>query len=74
MLHYYGAWLRRRLRAMDLKDCLAKRPVLSKEQYKARVRNLVKTKRAQSAAASIGKGLKKVCRQVLKNKGAASGR
>jgi len=66
--------LRRRLRQMDLKDLLAKKPVPSKQAYKARVRALLKTKAVQTSAANTAKGLKKVCKLVVKKKGAASGK
>ena len=57
-----------------MKDCVAKKPLLSKEQYKARVRSLLKTKAVQTKAANIAKGLKRVCQLVVKKKGAATGR
>ena len=66
------AWLRKKLRAMDLADAVAKRPVLGKTAYVARVRRVLKTKKAQLVAASCAKGLKKVCREVVRKKGAGS--
>ena len=59
---------------MDLQDATAEKPVPTKVQHKARVRALVKTKKAQKAAANIAKSLRKTCRIVIKKKGAASGR
>ena len=44
----FWAWLRKRLRAMDLKDAVAKRLVLGKSVYKARVRNLLSFKAGTS--------------------------
>ena len=70
----FWSWLRRRLREIDLKDAQANRPVLSKMAYKARVRNVVKSKRAQTAAANIANSLRKTCQIVIKKKGEASGR
>ena len=68
----FWSWLRRKLRAMDLADAIAKRPVLGKTAYTLRVKRVLKTKKAQSVAAACAKGLRKVCREVLKKKGAAS--
>ena len=42
--------------------------------YIRRVRSLLKTKKAQTAAANVAKGLRKVCRMVVKKKGNASGK
>ena len=69
----FWSWLRRQLRAMDLKDAVAKRPVLGKTAYKARVRRVCQTKAAQVVAANCARSLKKVCKIILKNEGAASG-
>ena len=70
----FWAWLRKRLRAMDLKDAVAKRPVLGKTAYKARVRNLCRSKQAQAVASNHAKSLKGVCRIILQKKGGASGK
>jgi len=70
----FWSYLRRRLRAMELKDFLAEKPVLTKAQYKVRIRNLVKTKKAQTVAASCAGGLRKVCQIVIRKKCAASGK
>ena len=44
----FWAHLRKHLRAMDLKDAMAKRPVLGKTAYRERVRRVVKSaKKAQ---------------------------
>ena len=67
----YWSWLRRKLRAMDLSDALAKRPVLGKMAYKARVSRVIKTARSQTVAANIAKGLKSTCKRVVAAKGAA---
>ena len=44
----YWAWLRRKLRAMDLQDAVAGRPTLGKTAYKARVRAVCRSKKAPS--------------------------
>lgn len=64
--------LRKKLRAMDLADAVAKRPVLGKTAYVARVKRLVKTKWFQKTSANCALGLKKVCREVVAKKGHAS--
>ena len=68
----FWSWLRRRLRALDSRDAVKKRPVLSKMAYKARVRAVCRSKRAQAVASACALGLKKVCREVVKKKGAAT--
>ena len=68
----FWAWLRRTLRAKDLADAMAKRPVLEKAAYIARVRRVLQTQRAQKCAANCAKSLRKVCRVVIEKRGAAS--
>ena len=68
----FWAWLRRALRRLDLHDLKRKRVCLSKIKYLARVRAVCKSLRAQRAAAAYAKGLKNVCKEVIKKKGAAS--
>ena len=70
----FWSYLRRRLRAMEMKDFVANKPVLTKAQYKVRVQNLLKTKKVQTAAANCALGLRKVCQIVIRKKGAASGK
>ena len=67
----FWAWLRKRLRALDLADAVAKRPVLGKTAYKARVQR-VKGQKAQRVAANCAISLRKKCREVVLKKGAAS--
>ena len=67
----FWAWLRRKLRALDLKDAIADRPVLGKMAYTQRVRRVLKTKKAQTTAKNIALRLKKACRLVVKSGGAA---
>ena len=67
------AWLKRKLRLMDLDDATRNRPPLGKMAYRARIRNVMKSKKAQETAANITKSFRKVCQTVLKKRGAASG-
>ena len=57
---------------MDLADPRAKRPAIGKAAYKVRVRNLMKTKKANSVATSHAMSLRKMCLEVIKKKGAAA--
>ena len=66
------SWLRRRLRALDMADLKAKRLVPGKTAYRQRVRNVLRSAAAQRVAASCAKGVRKVCKEVLRKKGAAS--
>ena len=66
------AWLRKKLRAMDLADAMAKRRVLSKAQYTARVKRVLRSKKLQSVAAACARGLRKVCAEVVRKQGAAT--
>ena len=72
----FWSWLRRALRRLDLKDALATppRPVPTKEQHKARVRAVLKSRRAQEAAGSMARGLRNVCKLIVKKKGEHSGK
>ena len=60
-----------RLRAIDLADAVAKRPVLNKTAYKARVRRVIKSVRSQTVAGNYAKGLRGTCKRVVAAKGAA---
>ena len=66
-------WLRGKLRAMDLQDSVAKRPVFGNAAYKARVRAVCRSQQAQRVAANQAKLMKRVCRRVVLKKGAATG-
>jgi hypothetical protein len=69
----FWAWLKKKLRAMDLKDAVQGRPALNKTTYKLRVRGVLRSKRAQQVAKNYANSLRKVCKEVLKKKGAATG-
>ena len=68
----FWAWLRKHLRKLDLKDAVAKRPVLGKVAYRERVRRVLQTKKAQKVAKSCALGLRKVCKAVIKGGGIAT--
>ena len=65
----FWAWLRKRLRLMDLGDLRAKRPVLGKTAFKARVKRVVKTAAAKRVAANCMKDLLKVAKMVKESRG-----
>jgi transposase len=67
------SWLRRKLRLMDLADAVAKRSVLGKTSYKARVRRVIRSAKGQSIGVAQARLMKRVCREVVKKKGAATG-
>ena len=69
----FWSWLKKKLRGMDLADAVDGRPLLGKMAYKARVRRVIKSKKAQDVAKSYANSLRNVCKAVLKKKGAASG-
>ena len=70
----FWAWLRKDLLHMDMADLKAGRAVPGKTAYKERVRRLLKTARAQKAAANHAKSWRKTCQIVVKRKGGASGK
>ena len=70
----FWSWLRRELRRRDLLDLKQKRPVLGKTAYRQRVRSILRTRKAEIAAGNMARGLREVCRRVVKNKGAHSGK
>ena len=68
----FWAWMRRALRALDLADCVAGRPVPTRQQYAARIRAVAGSQRAQRVAAACATGLRRVCQEVHRRKGAAT--
>ena len=68
----FWAWLRKELRARDVADLKARRPVPGKTAYRQRVRNILRSAKAQRRAAACAKGLRNVCIEVVLKKGAAS--
>ena len=72
LIEKYWAWARARLRAMDLKDAVAKRRPLGKMTYRARVLVLCRSSRGKTVASKCFGGLRKVCLEVVSKTGAAS--
>jgi hypothetical protein len=68
----FWSWLRRKLQAMDLKDALAKKAVLGKAAYRQRVRSVCSSQEAQRVAKACAFGLRKVCKEIVAKKGAAT--
>ena len=68
----FWAWLRRHLRAMDLKDAVAKRPVLGQTAYRERVKRVMGSVKARNVAMKTLESFRKTCRQVIKKKGGAT--
>ena len=59
-------------RAMDLKDAVAKRPVLGKMAYRQRVRRVMQSAKARNVAINTWGSFRKTCREVVKKKGKAT--
>ena len=70
----FRAFLRKRLRAMDMKDLKDKKPPVGKAELKRRVRMVVQTKTAKETSKRMLRSLLKTAQIVIKKKGAASGR
>jgi transposase len=68
----FWGWLRKHLRALDFKDLEAKRLPLSKAAFRERVRQVLKSQKAQTVAGNCARRLRKVCAEVVKKKGAAA--
>ena len=66
----FWGWLRRQLRVKDLADLRAGRPPIGKLAFKARLRSICSSQRARTVATNFAMGLKRVCKAVVKNKGA----
>ena len=62
--------MRKQLRHRDLADLKAGRPVLAKAAFKARVRSICKSQKAQTVAKNCALSLKKVCQEVVAKNGA----
>jgi hypothetical protein len=57
---------------LRLKDLRLKRPALGKSAYLQRVRRILWSRKAQTVAGKMAGNLRKVCKQVVKKRGAAS--
>ena len=71
-IEQYWAWLRKRMRAMDLQDLQGKRQALGKMAFKARLLRLVKTPKAKEVASKTMLHFRKVCKAVSKAGGNAT--
>ena len=70
----FWAWLRRELGRRDLEDLKNKRVPLSKADYRARIRAVLRSTRANTVAANITKSFRKTCHRVVDVSGAHSGK
>ena len=68
----FWGWLRKQLRSRDLGDLSKKRPVLTKNKYKARVKAICSSAKAQSVAKKFTVDLRNVCKEVVAKKGKRS--
>ena len=55
-----------------MQDYKQKKACLTKVQYIARVKDVLKTRKAQEVAARIAASFRKTCKEVAKSKGAAA--
>ena len=69
----FWSWLKKKLRAMDLSDAVKKKRPLNKFAYRERIKRVLKSPKAQQVAATQAKTYRRVCRMVIKKKGAATG-
>ena len=68
----FWGWLRGELRRRDLEDLRLKKPALDKTQYKQRIKEVLRTVKAQKVAKAKFRNLKAVCQEVVEKKGAMS--
>ena len=68
----FWGWVRKRLREINLADLKAKRRPVQRTALKARVRSVVASARAKRVAKNYAFGLRKVCEEVRRKKGAAT--
>ena len=66
----FWGWLRKRLLLKDLAGLQARRPAPAKKAYKARVRSIMRTRLAQAKAQKFANDFRRVCKEVIKKKGA----
>ena len=64
-------WVRKELRARDLRDFSAGVPVLGKAAYRDRIKRLLRSSRAQAVAKNIARNFRTACKKVAKAGGAA---
>ena len=68
----FWGWTRRQLRLQDLADLRSKRRPLTKAEYIVRIKNLFRSRKAQRAAKNFAARVRKTCKEVIANKGAAA--
>ena len=68
----FWGWLRGELRRSDLKDLRPKSQSSKKPQYTQRVKEVLRTVKAQNVAKAKFRNLKRVCNEVVEKKGAMS--
>ena len=66
----FWAWLRKRIHELDREDLRRRRPPIGALAFKARVRAIVSSQRAQRVASRIAAGLRNTCKEVIAKKGA----
>ena len=66
----FWGWLRRELLLKDLADLKARRAVPGPSVYKARVRAIMASQRANAKAAKFAGDFTRVCKEVIRKKGA----
>ena len=65
-------WMRRKLRKMALADLKAKRTVLQKPEYIARIKSIFRTGKAQQVANAFAWKFRSSCKQLVLRRGAAA--
>lgn len=68
----YWSWLRRVLRRMDLADLHAGRPAATPQLLKSRIHAISRSQKSTVVARNCVQGLRKVCQEVIRKKGARS--
>ena len=69
----FWAWVRRQLRLQDLDDLRCHRPPLPKAAYILRIKALFRSAKAQAVAKQCALKLRRKCRDVIAQSGAAIG-
>ena len=67
--HAFCSW---NLRLRDLADMKKKRAPLGEKAYTLRVETLLRGKKAQTVAGQCDRKFRRVCLEIIKNKGAAA--
>ena len=70
IIEKYWSYLRPELRRRDLNDLVKKRPPLGKMAYRQRILAICRLPKSNEVAANIFKSFMKVCKRVVKAKGA----